>query len=119
MTKTENLIGTVLLVGVLASALVVLAGGGVFLSHHGRAPVHYRVFRGEPSDLCTPAGVLRDVRAGSGRGLIQLGLMLLVAVQVVRVALAGLLFALNGDRLFTAITAFVLGLLMYGLLLAR
>lgn len=116
--RMEQLIGVVLLVGVLASAATVLLGGGVFLWHHGSDPVHYRIFRGEPSDLCTLSGIWADVKSGSGRGIIQIGLILLVAVQLIRVALAGVLFLLSRDKPFVFITAIVLGLLMYALFFA-
>ena len=118
MRRMERLIGLLLLAGVLASAMTVLLGGALFLWRHGSAPVHYRVFRGEPSDLKTLEGIWGDAKVGSGRGIIQLGLMLLVGVQVVRVALTGALFLLNKDRVFVVITFLVLGLLAYALFFA-
>jgi uncharacterized membrane protein len=114
----EKPIGLLLLVGLLLSAVTVSAGGVIFLRRHGSSPVHYRVFRGEPSDLRTLAGVCGDAQALSGRGIIQLGLVLLVAVQVVRVGLTGVLFLLNRDGKFVAITLMVLGLLVYALFFA-
>jgi uncharacterized membrane protein len=118
MRRMEKLIGLLLLVGVLTSAVIVLAGGVIFLWRHGSSPVHYRVFRGEPSDLRTLAGIWGDAQALSGRGIIQFGLVLLVAVQVVRVGLTGVLFLLNRDGKFVAITSMVLFLLAYALFFA-
>lgn len=115
MRRIERLIGFVLLVGVLLSAATVVTGGAIFLWHHGSTPVHYRIFHGEPSDLCTLLGVWRDAMKGSGRGIIQIGLILLVAVQLVRVMLTGFLFLLSHDKTFVVITTFVLGLLTYAL----
>ncbi len=117
MRRVERLIGLVLLAGVLASAATVLAGGVLFLWHHGSDPVHYRVFRGEPSDLKTFEGIWEEVLHGSGRGVIQFGLIMLVAVQLVRVGLTGILFGLIRDRAFVVITFLVLGLLTYALFL--
>jgi uncharacterized membrane protein len=118
MRRMERLIGLLLLVGVLASAITVLLGGTLFLLRHGSNPVHFRVFHGEPSDLRTLAGIWGDVEAFSGRGIIQFGLLLLVAVQVVRVGLTGILFLLNRDGVFVVITFLVLGLLTYALFFA-
>lgn len=118
MRRIEKLIGLLLLVGVAASALTVLLGGSLFLWRHGSEQVHYRVFHGEPSDLKSIAGVWDDLEHGSGRGVIQLGLILLVAVQFVRVALTGALFLFNRDKIFVGITFMVLGLLTYALLYA-
>jgi uncharacterized membrane protein len=118
MRRMEKLIGLVLLAGVLASALIVLFGGVLFMWRHGSSPVHYRIFRGEPSDLRNLAGIWKDFEHGSGRGAIQFGLMLLVGVQLVRVALTGVLFLLNRDRVFVVITFLVLTMLTYALFFA-
>ena len=116
--RMEKLIGFVLLAGVLASAAIVLFGGALYMWRHGSTPVHYRIFRGEPSDLRNLAGIWKDFREGSGRGAIQFGLMLLVGVQVIRVALTGVLFLLNRDKIFVVITFLVLAMLSYALFFA-
>ena len=116
--RMEKLIGVVLLTGVLASAAIVLFGGVLYMWRHGSTPVHYRIFRGEPSDLRSLAGIWNDFEHGSGRGAIQLGLMLLVGIQVIRVALTGVLFLLNRDKVFVVITFLVLALLSYALFFA-
>jgi uncharacterized membrane protein len=113
--RMEKLIGFVLLAGVLASAAAVLFGGAVYMWRHGSTPVHYRIFRGEPSDLRNLTGIWKDFEHGSGRGAIQFGLMLLVGVQLIRVALTGVLFLLNRDTVFVAITFLVLTMLTYAL----
>jgi uncharacterized membrane protein len=115
LVRMEKLIGTVLLVGVLVSTAIVAFGGVVYLVRHSSSPVHYRIFRGEPSDLRTLQGISDDLATFSGRGIIQLGLMLLVAVQVVRVVLTGVLFGMNRDRVFVVVSTLVLVLLLYGL----
>jgi uncharacterized membrane protein len=116
--RMEKLIGVVLLTGVLASAAIVLFGGVLYMWRHGSTPVHYRIFRGEPSDLRSLSGIWKDFENGSGRGAIQFGLMLLVGIQVIRVALTGVLFLLNRDKVFVVITFLVLALLSYALFLA-
>ncbi|HUZ45686.1 MAG TPA: DUF1634 domain-containing protein [Terriglobia bacterium] len=116
--RMEKLIGIVLLAGVLISAFIVLFGGVLYMWRHGSSPVHYRIFRGEPSDLRSLAGIWKDFEQGSGRGAIQFGLMLLVGVQLVRVALTGVLFLLNRDKIFVVITFLVLAMLTYALFFA-
>ena len=116
--RMEKVIGFVLLAGVLTSAAIVLFGGILYMWRHGATPVHYRIFRGEPSDLRSLSGIWKDFKHGSGRGAIQFGLMLLVGIQVIRVALTGILFLLNRDRIFVVITFLVLALLTYALFLA-
>ncbi len=116
--RMERLIGIVLLAGVLISAFIVLFGGALYMWRHGSSPVHYRIFRGEPSDLRSLAGIWKDFEHGSGRGAIQFGLMLLVGVQLVRVVLTGVLFLLNRDKIFVVITFLVLAMLTYALFFA-
>ncbi|SPE45142.1 conserved membrane hypothetical protein [Candidatus Sulfotelmatobacter sp. SbA7] len=115
-TRMEKLIGVTLLAGVLVSTFVVLLGGLIYVSRHASMHTDYRVFRGEPSDLRSLAGIGKDAKAFSGRGMIQFGLVLLVALQVVRVALTGALFVISRDGVFVVITTIVLALLAYGLI---
>jgi len=85
------------------------------LVRHGTAAPDYRIFRGEPADLRHLGGILRGARALEGRGLIQLGLLLLVATPVARVLFALVGFALERDRIYVAVALIVLGALIYGL----
>jgi len=50
---------------------------------------------------------------------VQLGLVLLIATPMVRVALTLVAFLWQRDRLYVCITAFVLALLVYGLFWGR
>jgi uncharacterized membrane protein len=59
---------------------------------------------------------LRSVRGGHGRGLIQLGLLLLIATPVARVAFAVVAFVLEEDRLYVGVTLIVLAVLLLSLL---
>lgn len=111
----EYLIGTLLRVGVVCAAAVALLGGAVFLTRHGLEPASYGVFRGEPQDLRTVRGVLRDAATFSGRGLTQLGLLLLVATPVARVFFTLVAFARAGDRRYVVVTGIVLAVLLFSL----
>jgi uncharacterized membrane protein len=112
----ESLLGILLRVGVLFAALVVLIGGIIYLIRHGHAPVDFRAFRGEPADLRSIHGVLRDVRAMHGRGIIQLGLLFLIATPVARVAFSIFGFAAERDRMYVLFTVIVFCVLLYSLL---
>jgi len=114
--KIEDIVGTLLRVGVTLSAFVVATGAVIYLVRHGLAPAGYHVFRGEPSDLRSLSGILRGAFRLSGRGVIQLGLVLLIATPVARVAFAIWGFAEERDRLFMVFTGVVLIVLLYSLL---
>jgi uncharacterized membrane protein len=101
--------------GVMLAATVVIVGGVVFLVRNGLSPTSYHVFVGEPSELRSLRGILGAAFRGRGEGIIQLGLSLLIATPVARVAFSAFAFALERDWLYVAIAGFVLLLLLYSL----
>jgi uncharacterized membrane protein len=113
--RIENVVGNLLRSGVVLAGLVVLVGAVVFLARHGEARPHYAIFRGEPSDLRHVGGIVADTRAGEGRGIIQLGLLLLIATPVARVLFSVAGFLLEGDRLYVVITLIVFAVLVFSL----
>ena len=112
----EVILGNLLRTGVLVSAAVVLWGACIYLFRHAHEPANYRVFRGEPSEFRTIHGVIQSVKDGRGRGLIQLGLLLLIATPIARVAFSIVGFAMEHDRMYVAFTLIVLAILLYSLL---
>jgi uncharacterized membrane protein len=113
-----RLLGRVLQGGVLIAGVIVVVGAALYLSDAGRTTTDFRAFRGEPADLRTLRGIIADATAGSGRGLIQFGLLVLIATPVARVFYSVLGFALERDWLYVMITLVVLALLGYSLLAA-
>lgn len=106
----DALLGHVLRAGVLLAAAVVVGGGIVYVSHGVAAP-HYGVFRGEPGDLRSVGGIVADAMALNGRGIVQLGVLLLIATPIARVAFSVVGFLRQRDWLYVAITLVVLMLL--------
>ncbi len=113
--RIENILGNLLRVGVLLSALVVSIGGAIYLLRHGNSPVDFRVFRGEPADLRDVRGIIGSTLALRGRGIIQLGLLLLIATPVARVAFSIFGFAQERDRMYVVFTVIVFSILLYSL----
>jgi uncharacterized membrane protein len=114
--RIEIILGNLLRTGVLISATIVLCGACVYLVRHAHEPADYRIFRGEPSDYRTIPGVIQSVIKGRGRGLIQLGLLFLIATPIARVAFSIVGFALERDRMYVFFTLIVLAVLLYSLL---
>ncbi len=111
----DAVLARVLRGGVLLSATVVACGGVVFLARHGLQRPEYHVFRGEPGRLRTIRGIISDAMRLGGRGLIQLGLLLLIATPIARVVFSVIGFARQRDWLYVVITLAVLVLLTYSL----
>ena len=113
--KIEDIIGNLLRIGVGTAAAVVLVGAAAYLVRHGFGHANYRVFRGEPSDLRTLRGIVRAAVGLHPRGIIQLGLVLLIATPIARVAFSVLAFAVERDRMYVVFTLMVLGILILSL----
>ncbi|MDA8156678.1 MAG: DUF1634 domain-containing protein [Actinomycetota bacterium] len=113
--QIEVVIGNLLRAGVLAAAVIVLAGGVFYLAHYGAQRPNYKVFSGEPADLRDISGIARDALAMHSKGVIQLGLILLIATPVSRVAFSIAAFAAQRDRLYVALTIIVLSILVFSL----
>jgi uncharacterized membrane protein len=114
-TRIENILGNLLRVGVVFSATIVFCGAMVYLARHGRGPADFRVFQGEPSELRSVPGVVRDAINLSGRGIIQLGLLFLIATPVARVIFSIWGFAAERDRMYVTFTVIVLAILIFSL----
>ena len=110
------IISVLLAVGLGVAALVVLAGAGFYLAKYGHRVPHYAVFRGEPSDLRSIAGIWRAALDLRGRGLIQLGVLLLILTPIARVALSAVAFLWRRDYTYVVVTIVVLGVLLFNLL---
>jgi uncharacterized membrane protein len=115
--RVEGIIGNLLRIGVMASALVVLAGGILLLIERGRQPApDLRQFRlDETEQLRDPASIFRESAALHSLSLIMLGLLLLIATPVARVVFSVVAFALQHDLLYVLFTLIVLAVLLYSL----
>lgn len=111
-TAISNLLRT----GVVVSMGVVIIGLVLTFIHH---PQYVRS-QGALGTL-TDAGVIythrvtdvaTQIRNGRGQGIVMLGLLMLIATPVARVAFSILAFMLERDRLYVAITTVVLALLL-------
>lgn len=111
----EQIIGNLLRITVILAASVVFVGGIIYLIHHGMDSANYSMFNGEPRYLRTLAGILKDTLAFHSRGIIQLGLLLLIATPVLRVLFSIFAFAVQRDRLYVLVTLLVFTLLIFSI----
>jgi uncharacterized membrane protein len=116
--RFEQILGLVLRVGVLLAATVVLAGGVPLLLQHGNERLGHKTFHGEPAELRSLSGIVRGVVRFEERSIIMLGLLLLIATPVARVAFSVVGFARERDFLYVSLTLVVLGMLLYSLFAA-
>ena len=112
----EILVGKLLRLGVLASAVVVGAGGFFYLVQHHSDAVSYDNFTGEPAVLRSVPAIWISALHLDSAAIVQLGILLLIATPIARVALAAVGFHLERDRLYTIVSLVVLGILMFSLM---
>jgi uncharacterized membrane protein len=111
----DEIIGGLLRYGVMLSAGVVAAGGIWYLIQYGTTAPSYHVFRGEPEYLRHLRGIVSGIPGFHCRRTIQLGLVLLIATPVARVAFSVVAFLMQRDRTYVAITLIVLAVLLFSL----
>ncbi len=110
----ELAVSRVLLVGVVLSAAIVVVGAVLYLLRHQVAPDYSHFHDTANADFFRAAFL--SARHGSASGIIQIGLLVLIATPVARVALCIGGFALQRDRLYTFISVLVLAILLFSFL---
>ena len=110
--KMELSISRMLRVGVSLAALVVLIGSGTYVAQAHGVVSDYRHFHGiaSPADRIPPLFVMHRP---DGRGIIRLGILLLIATPILRVAFCVYSFAQQRDKTYVAISSIVLAVLLY------
>jgi uncharacterized membrane protein len=109
-------IGGILRAGVIVSAMLVLFGGILYLYRYGFTWPGYTTFKGEPEQLKSIYGILQSALSFHSRGIIQLGLLCLIATPIMRVIFSLGIYAKQKDILYCLITLIVLCLLIYSLM---
>jgi uncharacterized membrane protein len=111
--KMDITIGRMLRAGVSVAALVVLLGGILYLWRAHGVETDYRHFHGVPSPADRISPVLDGVRHLDSRSIIQLGILLLIATPIMRVAFCVFSFAAQRDKLYVVVSGIVLTVLLY------
>lgn len=104
----QAIIGWILRGGVAVSMILVFIGGVFFVYRHGHSVPDYKTFKGVPVFIHSLGGILNGVITMKGQAIIQLGIILLIATPVLRVAFSAVGFLLEKDYLYTFITLIVL-----------
>ena len=117
----EMLISRILLGGVLISMATVAVGLVLMFAHHPEdlrsAKDLQRLTVPGAGFPHTPAEVARGIAAGRGQAIVALGLAVLIATPILRVAIAMIGFAIERDWTYAAISGIVLILLAAAFLL--
>jgi uncharacterized membrane protein len=111
--RLELAMGQMLRVGVSSSALVVLAGGILYLQQSHSSIASYQTFNGAPTAYETVGGILAGLGRFDAQSLICLGILLLIATPICRVIFGMIGFSLLRDRFYAIVSAIVLIILLF------
>ncbi|MGA2514008.1 MAG: DUF1634 domain-containing protein [Candidatus Limnocylindrales bacterium] len=116
--RFRTVVGTVLLVGVVVSAALIGAGfvAALAIGWQGSLLGQAAATTAATTDFANLPGRLASAEPAA---IVQLGLVTLLATPVTRVAASVVGFALEGDRLYTAITLAVLLILLTSIFVLR
>ena len=114
--RMRNIMGSLLRVGVLAAAFLVVLGGVLFFLQHPKEIFDYTTFKGEPAKFRQVHLIVKEAMNLRGRDIIQLGLLVLIATPVARVIFSLIGFLIEKDWIYVSITAIVLMILFVSLL---
>lgn len=112
--KMEVLMSLILTAGMIVSISLVLIGGTLYLLQHGSQHMHYDMMQVDyyKTNLTL---IWNAAISFSPVGIIELGLITLVATQGIRVALLVGFYAAIQDYKFLLISLFIISVLIYSL----
>jgi uncharacterized membrane protein len=115
----ELAMGRMLQIGVTVAALVVLAGGILYLLQSGGTKPDYAHFQGAPAALTTVSGIFSGAMHMNASSVIGFGILLLIATPICRVIFGVVGFAVLRDKLYTMVSVVVLVILLYSFVAKR
>lgn len=115
--KVEVIIGQILRIGVITSAIVILIGIGLYLMNGSGYPT---VVKGGQTIIEFPrrfSAIFAGIAAGKSYAVIMFGVFLLILTPVLRVIVSIYAFYKEHDTLYVVITTIVLVILMFAMFL--
>jgi uncharacterized membrane protein len=123
MRQVELFISHLLKVGVLTSLAVVILGSVISFVRHPeyltQPPALRRLTHPGAAFPHTVGEMWAGLKDGRGQAIVVLGLLLLIATPVLRVAASIFGFLYEGDRVYVAITTLVLALLVLSFVIGK
>jgi uncharacterized membrane protein len=111
--ELEAVIGQLLRYGVILSSLIVCIGGVIYLFRHSHELPRYTTFLGEPEKMKKPGLMWRSAIRWESPALIQLGLCVLIATPIARIAISIIGYLLEKDYLYVCFTIAVLAVILW------
>ncbi len=110
--RLEIAMGRMLRIGVTGAALIVLSGGVLYVGRFPGAVPNYQHFHGASTGFGNLSTILAGISHFDGGSMISLGILVLIATPICRVIFGVIGFSLLRDRLYAAVSAIVLIILL-------
>ena len=105
----EMFIGRMLRAGVVTASIICII-------RDGSSVADYSQFTGSPEDLRGFAGILHGLMTFEPLAIVQLGVVVLLATPILRVAFSILAFLIEKDYLYVVITCIVLAIILINMI---
>ena len=113
--QMDSAIANMLRFGISLAATLMILGGWFYIQHPTMQPADYQHFHGTSEALRNLGKVLTGARLADSTSVLELGIVLLIATPVARVALCVVDFARQRDMLYVVVSLGVLLVLLYSL----
>jgi uncharacterized membrane protein len=111
----QVILGTLLRVGVILSMSVVLLGGIIYLLHHGKGLVDYKIFDSSKNQYASILAIFEGIKRMDSQAVIQFGVLLLIFTPITRVVFSIFSFLIERDYMYVLIGVFVLCVILFSL----
>lgn len=109
----EQFIGMQLRYGVVIASVIVFIGGLLYLYQSGEMHMPpYHKFLGEQNGFTSLGEIFTGLHNLEAKGIIQFGVVVLIATPILRIAFSLVGFVLEKDKLYICITLIVLSVMM-------
>jgi uncharacterized membrane protein len=115
----EIAMGRMLRIGVSLSAFVVLVGGTLYLREFHAPMPDYSQFHSSRAPYRSVIVILASLTHLQSKSLIDFGILLLIATPIGRVLFGVIGFSMEKDRMYAAVSAIILAILLASLFTGR
>ena len=108
----ELYIGKMLRLGTVTSSIITVSGGVIYVLQHPNEHPKFKTFVGAPEYLRKFSTIIPRLFQLDGLAIIQLGVAVLIATPILRVAFSIVAFAIERDKIYVVITCIVLAIIL-------
>src|SRR6476661_3120349 len=113
----QIILGTLLRVGVIISASIVLIGGIIFLTSQSHQTISFAEFNADQTKFSSISNIISGLKTFDGLAIIQFGVLLLIFTPIARIVFSIFSFLMEKDYMYVIIGLIVLCVIITSLYL--